>query len=185
MIKETLIESVIEEVVTFFDFDGTLCTTPLPEDGKVIYEQVTGKKYPHVGWWGRAESLDMDIFDIQPKAHVETIYRKVKSSPNEYSVLMTNRQIKLSGEVKKVLDSHDMTFEHYSYKSNNDEKGVRILKIMWQHYPEIKNIVFYDDDDKHLDNAIMVFSDYPEFKLKTVKINSDNHYLNQTDEKIK
>jgi len=181
MTKDTLIESITEQTVHFFDFDGTLMNSPLPEEGKLIYKQVTGKEYPHLGWWGRPESLDMDVFDIGTKLHVETIYRKVMSSPNDHAVLLTNRQLKLGGLVKKILDSHNMTFEHYSYKSDNDEKGDRILKIMKQYYPNVKNIVFYDDDQKHLDNAEMVLAG-TEYKLRTAKISSDLDYLTQNDE---
>jgi hypothetical protein len=172
------------EVVTFFDFDGCLFSTPLPETGKDIYAQVTGKKYPHVGWWGRPESLDLNIFDIQPKADIESIYRKVIRSPHDHAVLLTNRQLKLGDLVKKVLDKNQMPFEHYSYKHNNDEKGDRILQIMKQFYPGVKNIVFYDDDQRHLDNAEMVLGG-TDYNLKTVKISSDLDYQTQNDEKIK
>ena len=180
MTKETLIEGVVEETVHFFDFDGTIMHSPLPEDGTVVYKQKTGRDYPHKGWWGRPESLDMDIHDINPINTVETIYRKVISSPHDHAVLLTNRQEKLGVLVKKVLDKHNMPFEHYSYKNNNDEKGDRIFRIMTQFYPGIKNIVFYDDDQRHIDNANMVLGG-TDYNLKTVKISSDKDYLNQNE----
>ena len=62
-----------------------------------------------------------------------------------------------------------MPFEHYSYKHNNDENGDRILQIMKQFYPGVKNIIFYDDDQRHLDNAEMVLEG-TDYNLKTVKI---------------
>ena len=89
----------------------------------------------------------------------------------------------MGDEVKKVLDSHNMTFEHYSYKHNDHEKGDRMLEIMKKYYSGVKNIVFYDDDQKHLDNAEMVLAG-KDYNLKTVKISSDLDYLDQSD-KIK
>jgi hypothetical protein len=35
--------------------------TELPESGKQIYLDKTGKEWPHIGW-GKAESLDIEIF---------------------------------------------------------------------------------------------------------------------------
>lgn len=186
IIKKEIILEMTEpqETVHFFDFDGTIMDSPLPETGKDIYAQVTGKKYPHIGWWGRPESLDLNVFDIQPKADIESIYRKVIQSSHDHAVLLTNRQLKLGDLVKKVLDKHQMPFEHYSYKHNNDEKGDRILQIMKQFYPGVKNIIFYDDDQRHLDNAEMVLEG-TDYNLKTVKISSDLDYQTQNDEKIK
>jgi hypothetical protein len=38
--------------------------TELPESGKQIYLDKTGKEWPHIGWWGKAESLDIEILKI-------------------------------------------------------------------------------------------------------------------------
>ena len=47
-----------------FDFDDTLCHTPLPEDGKQIWFEKTGTEWPYNGWWSKPESLDLEVFDI-------------------------------------------------------------------------------------------------------------------------
>ena len=49
-----------------FDLDGTLMNTPSPEEGKPLWEKHYGEKYPHIGWWGRKESLDTNVFNIKP-----------------------------------------------------------------------------------------------------------------------
>jgi hypothetical protein len=41
-----------------YDFDGTLANTPTPREGKIMYENKIGQAWPHVGWWGRQESLE-------------------------------------------------------------------------------------------------------------------------------
>ena len=47
-----------------FDFDDTLFHTPLPEEGKKIWKEKTGQEWPHIGWWGKPESIDNEIFEI-------------------------------------------------------------------------------------------------------------------------
>lgn len=180
--KETIVEMVQkEETVYFFDFDGTLMNSPLPDAGKDYWSKVKGVKYPHKGWWSKEESLDMNVFDIQPKGQVETIYREVMTNPKDHAVLLTNRQFFLADQIEAVLDKHNMKFEFYSYKQDADEKGDRILKIMTTHYPNVKNIVFLDDDQKHLDNAEMVLAGKG-YNLKTIKISSDLDYKTQDNE---
>lgn len=53
-----------------YDMDGTLLYTPEPEYGIKAYEENTGLKYPHMGWWSKPESLDYNIFDIKPNMAV-------------------------------------------------------------------------------------------------------------------
>lgn len=152
--------------VVFFDFDGTLMDSPLPETGKDIYKEKTGNIYPHKGWWGRSESLDLKVFDIKTNPEIESIFRKYASDPNVKVVLLTNRQLKLAEPIMNVLSKHNMVFDVYSYKNDNREKGERILDIMQNKFPDIKSVEFYDDDVKHLDNTrdVLIDSDY-EFNL--------------------
>jgi len=171
---------MITETIYFFDFDGTLMYSPLPDEGKKIYKQKTGNEYPHKGWWSKPESLDLDIFDIQTKTNMEMEFRDVINNPKAHAVLLTNRLGRLGDAVKKVLDKHNMKFEHYSYKDTNKEKGERILDIMTKFYPNVKNIIFYDDDQKHIDNAKSVLAG-TDYNLRTVKISSDLDYLNQNE----
>lgn len=180
--KETIIEMVQkEETVYFFDFDGTLMNSPLPDTGKDYWSKIKGTKYPHKGWWSKKESLDMNVFDIQPKAQVETIYREVMTNSQDHAVLLTNRQYFLADQIEAVLEKHNIKFEIYSYKQDSDEKGDRILRIMKTHYPGVKNIVFLDDDQKHLDNAETVLAGKG-YNLKTIKISSDLDYKTQDNE---
>jgi hypothetical protein len=180
--KEIIVEMTQhEETVFFFDFDGTLMNSPLPDTGKEYWAKATGTKYPHKGWWSKKESLDLNVFNIQPKGQVESIYRKVMTNPQDHAVLLTNRQYFLADHIEKVLDKHNMKFEIYSYKKDADEKGDRILKMMTEHYPSVKNIIFLDDDITHLDNAEMVLAGKG-YNLKTIKINSDLDYNTQENE---
>lgn len=155
-----------ESRVVFYDFDGTLMDSPLPDPGKNIYREKTGKVYPHQGWWGRPESLDLNVFDIQTNPEIESLFRKDASDPNTRVVLLTNRLSKLSEPIKKILDKHNMTFDHYSFKNDGREKGERIYDILKSKYPETEFVEFYDDDIKHFQSVRdnLIETDY-EFKV--------------------
>ena len=165
MLNESIEESQPKRVV-FYDFDGTLMDSPLPDPGKQIYREKTGKVYPHQGWWGRAESLDLDVFDIETNSDVESMFRKDASDPNTYVVLLTNRLSRLSEPIKKVLAKHNMVFDYYSFKNDGREKGERIVDILKSNYPDATNVEFYDDDMKHIQNVRdnLIDTDY-EFKV--------------------
>lgn len=135
--------------ISFYDFDGCLMNTPEPEDGKRIYKEKTGVDYPHKGWWGRKESLDMNIFDIKYNDSVYRRYLKDKSNNNVLTILLTNRMDKLSDEVINILSKFDINFDEYSFKSGNKEKVDRI-KYFLSYYNDVDTIDIYDDRDKEL-----------------------------------
>ena len=56
-----------------FDFDKTMCFTPEPEEGKVIFKNKTGLDWPHRGWWGRSETLNLEIFSIPINQYVYSV----------------------------------------------------------------------------------------------------------------
>jgi hypothetical protein len=62
-IKQILKEGTEDTItrIAVFDFDGTLSDTPMPDTGRIEYEKITGSPWPHKGWWGRPETLDMDV----------------------------------------------------------------------------------------------------------------------------
>lgn len=151
--------------VVFYDFDSTLVDAPEPEFGKPYYKEKTGKDYPHIGWWGRKESLNMDVFDIKPIKEIEKIFFNASNDPNTYVVLLTNRRRELSNEVKKILDHHNMIFDYYSFKSDRKDKGDRLLEIV-NKFDDVTYIEFYDDDIKNIIDVrnTLIDSDF-EFKL--------------------
>jgi tRNA nucleotidyltransferase/poly(A) polymerase len=152
MMNEAVENKTIKKVA-FYDFDGTLMDSPLPDPGKSVYREKTGKVYPHQGWWGRPESLDLDVFDIQPNSELEALFRKDASDPNTRVVLLTNRLSRLSEPIKKILAKHNMIFDYYSFKNDGREKGERVYDILTSNYPEAELVEFYDDDIKHVQNV--------------------------------
>ena len=135
------------ETLYFFDFDGTLADSPEPEEGKRMYKDITGNDYPHRGWWGRKESLS--TFDVSLYDNIVSEYKKARNDPNAKVILLTNRLSFLKPLVLKILDENNITFDHLSFKSGAEEKDERIKKIL-NMYPDVKNIIIYDDRDEQL-----------------------------------
>lgn len=135
--------------ISFYDFDGTLIDSPLPEEGKEIWKEKTGEEYPHKGWWGRKESLDTKIFNIKPKDSVYKKYLKDKNDSDCVTVLLTNRLLKLKDYVLNILNENNIEFDEYSFKKGKEEKTDRILSFL-KKYPNVKIINLYDDRDKEI-----------------------------------
>ena len=115
------------EKISFFDFDGCLVRSPEPEWGRDEWESVKGISYPHKGWWGRSESLDLDVFEIKPINDVVSLMRRDINNPNTLVVVLTSRLIKLKNEVKSVLDTLNLYPDLYDLKKDNKSKGDRVL----------------------------------------------------------
>lgn len=136
--------------ISFYDFDGTLIDSPLPEEGKKIWKEKTGEEYPHKGWWGRKESLDTEVFDIKPKDSVYKKYLKDKNNSDCVTVLLTNRLLKLKDSVLNILNENNIEFDEYSFKKGKEEKTDRILSFL-NNYPDVEIINIYDDREKEID----------------------------------
>lgn len=136
--------------LAFYDMDGTLMDTPLPEEGKLHWKEVTGEDYPHLGWWGRAESLDTSVFDIKPFPTVLSQLKDDTARPDTRTVLLTNRIEKLRPAVMNLLRSNGISFDEYSLKNGGEEKDNRIERYIHK-YPDVKEVIFFDDRDKEID----------------------------------
>ena len=74
-----------------FDFDDTLFNTPKPEEGKPLFLEKTGKIWPHRGWWGKSETLDLDIFDIPLNKWINIMLRCQNTTSENFVMLATGR----------------------------------------------------------------------------------------------
>lgn len=151
----------VEDVfkVSVFDFDGTLIDTALPGVGKQIWKDVKGTDYPHVGWWGRAESLDVDIFENKPFDDIVIDYKQAIGEPNTHVSLCTGRLVKLRKEVQAVLDKYEFKFDDVVLNGDsrfNKGRGdtlsykLRYLGSLSKTFPNLKEIEFWDDRDEHM-----------------------------------
>lgn len=131
----------------FWDFDGTLAKSPLPDTGKEQWFKQHGTQYPHIGWWSKPESLCLDTFDIKPNDEVLYVLLNTLIF-NCTNWILTSRLPKLKEYVCNVLDNiHpnlSQDFDGMSFSSNLD-KGQRILKII--EGQEVTSIDVYEDRD--------------------------------------
>ena len=148
---------IINKII-FLDFDGTLMDSPLPETGKEIWAQKNGKEYPHLGWWGKEESLCLDTFDIKP---IDSVLNKIKNVDGSVlTVLLTNRVPKMEDAIKKVLKHNQIKLDYATFKAGRDNKGQRIAKFL-EKFPEATEVDFYDDMGEHFTDAQFLHDTFP------------------------
>ena len=135
-----------------FDFDRTLCLTPEPDYGKEIYKNVTGQNWPHRGWWGRPETLDLDIFSIPLEDFTYNEYVKFHNDEDAYLILATGRLTKLRNEVQSILDYHSLEFDEIHLNPGIDTfkfKSELFSKLIFKLKPD--TFTMYDDRQEHLE----------------------------------
>jgi hypothetical protein len=128
------------------DFDGTLINSPLPEEGKSMWEKYYNKKFPYIGWWGRPESLDLNVFDIKPFLTELKQFKKERITPNTYIIILTSRIEKLRPQVQAVLDKNNIVADKLDMKRVEGDKGKKLLRYI-QEFPDLKVVNVYDDRD--------------------------------------
>lgn len=138
--------------IAVFDFDQTIAYTPLPEDGKIEYKNKVGKEWPYSGWWGRKESLDTDIFDIKINKKVVNDYNDNSNTDKILLVLLTGRISKLSGEVEKILNKHNLHFDEYHYNDggSTDKFKLSVLDKLIKKYENVEYVEMWDDRLEHI-----------------------------------
>jgi hypothetical protein len=143
------------------DFDGTLIDSPEKEQGKVEWSEKTGKLYPYQGWWGRPESLDLQVFDIKPFPSVLHQLKKEQKTPNTYVLILTSRMEKLRSEVQAVLDANNISVDKLDMKRAEGNKGVKVLRYV-QQFPDLEEINVYEDRDTDIEAYENIRNKMPE-----------------------
>jgi hypothetical protein len=134
-----------------FDFDGTLCYTPGPDEGKKIWEEKTGTVFPYPGWWSKKETLDLDIFDIPVNPFVYRKYLEAVVDEETFTLLATGRIVKLQREVEKVLRANNLEFDLVACNNAGDTyhfKTKLFERLIKEYKPEV--FVMYDDRHSHI-----------------------------------
>jgi FMN phosphatase YigB (HAD superfamily) len=134
-----------------FDFDDTLFKTPLPDVGKVQWEEYTGEKWPYRGWWSKPESLNMEIFNIPLNKPIYKQYLKAISDPSNYVILATGRIEPLRGEVEDILNVNEITFDEVHLNPGTDTYDFKknlFFRLINELKPE--EYIMFDDREEHL-----------------------------------
>ncbi len=151
--KEVIKESE-ERIITHiavFDFDNTTIDSPTPEIGKQTWKEKTGKDWEHKGWWGKIDSLSMEVFDLKPIGETLKGYNRVKNDPTVYKVLLTGRIGKFENQVKKILNSHGIKFDEYLFndKGNTLEFKIHELEELTKKFSNATIVECWDDREEH------------------------------------
>jgi len=149
-------EEIFNDLITklfVYDYDGTLINTPLPEDGKPMWEKFHGKEYPHVGWWSKIESMDMDVFEMVTLPEALGFYKISKAMDDAANIMMTGRRetTVLMDRCKEILDSHGFEFDQYRYNYGGEtceNKISQLTKVLVAN-PNIVEVTLYDDRLSH------------------------------------
>jgi hypothetical protein len=151
-----------------FDFDDTLCMTPNPLEGRQIWldkfkfefpaktkeQEIENRKKRLTGWWGREESLDLDVFEIPKNEWVYKKYLEATSKDESYIILATGRLEKafnMRVRVETILQKHNLSFDEihlnwgmdtFKFKCSLFEQLIRKIKPT--------EFIMYDDRESHL-----------------------------------
>lgn len=151
LIMETVGDPLDINKIAIFDFDGTLMDTPHAEEGKREWEEKTGSPYPHRGWWSKRESLDTEVFNIQPIKSTISDYVIESDTPNTYMVMLTGRLPNQKDQVEDILHSNDIVFDEYHYKDDGDTLNSKLNTIvsLLNRFPNTELIEMYEDREPH------------------------------------
>jgi len=160
--------------IEIFDFDGTLVDTQLPESGKEIWKQKTGNDWPHVGWWGRVESLNMNIFEQKPVMNIVAKLNEGNSNDSILKVLLTGRRNKddIMAAVMEILNANKLKLDLHLFNYGGDTCANKIEQMgkLLEDFPNVKVITFFDDRTAHIPK-------FKEFGDEMVKIGRLNEFI--------
>lgn len=163
--------------LAYWDFDGTLANTPLPNPGKDIWSAFYNIPYPYEGWWGRIESMDPNVFTIKTRPDVHNLYNELNIDFSVRNYILTSRQPKFEPLIKDILQNNGIKVEQIFTAKGSITKGERILA----HVKELLNdnivtdVYFFDDRNKEIVTVEAVRDDLHVLgiKLHIIKIESD------------
>ena len=186
-VNKKLLKEQTENInkISIFDFDGTLMKTPDSTEGKKQWEEFYGKDYPHIGWWGKPESLDDAVFDIQPIESTVSDYKKEMGNPNTFVIMLTGRLPHQSSQVEELLALHNIYFKEYHYKSNGDTLTSKLntIKSLLNRFPQVKDIEMWEDREAHV-NAFGEWGKENGVNIKVNYITDDVVPLNESTESM-
>lgn len=156
--------------LSVFDFDGTIVDTPTKETGSITYKEKTGQEWPYQGWWGRPETLDMNIFDMEPVPSVLSAYRKERAEAKTMTIMLTGRIPRLRKLVEAILDKFGFKFDSYNYNmgGSTDVSKIKTMTEILDRHKGITDVEMWDDRTDH----IPIFQKWGNGLVKEGRLNS-------------
>jgi hypothetical protein len=133
-----------------FDLDNTLMCSIMPEEGKKIWKEKTNTDYPHLGWWGRKESLNTEVFDIKLFPTIVNLIKRDCNNLEAYVIILTSRIPRLEPEIQKILTDNGINVDNIDTKKDYRTKGQRLMTYVNQ-MPDLEEINLFDDEDHNIE----------------------------------
>jgi|SRR6478735_8476378 len=142
--------------IVVYDFDSTLFRTPEKNDENMkLWKEKMCTDWKG-GWWGNKESLNLNIFDINPIDYVyESALKDIQDS-NSYVILLTGRIMKLEKNVKEVCSKFGLCFDRYYFNNTNDTLTFKlsVLQKLKDEFKDTENFVMWEDRVEHIPHFI-------------------------------
>lgn len=174
-----LVENLERKIkkINFFDFDKTLFYTDGPDEGKKKFERIYGKKYPHIGWISKPESLDLSL-DIKPIKSTLKYYHLL-SDNDAINVLLSDRLPKMAPYIQNILNEWNIHIDEYLL--NTGPHKTERIKDFIENYPGIVEINIFDDKDSVLKSHQSLKDLYEiwrnDLKINIFKVDGEKVYL--------
>ena len=130
-----------------FDCDDTLWNLPYEENGSFM---------------DLPESLN---YNFKYKQHIVDIYNHRKKDSNNKTVILTNRINSLEELLLEKLKKQNITFDYKLFRRLDRDKSHR-LKDLLKSLPNVEEIEFYDDKEKHIKSIDKLKLRFPNIKFK-------------------
>ena len=134
-----------------FDFDDTLFFTPNKTE-KNLEKVNKNRENKITGWWGRPESLDLNLFDIPINPSMRSVYM---DNITARKILVTGRIKRCSSMVKKILDKNEIYLDKLYFCDHRKTVDFKLdifeKEITAMSYGEVE---IYDDRKEHIDDFL-------------------------------
>ena len=132
-----------------FDFDGTLAMSPGPMEGRRMYEQGTGEKWPHRGWLGWPESL-LPPMRVPPGPALAE-FRSHVNRAGSRTIVLTGRVENTKPGLMNVLENFQIYPDKVFFKPNITSELTASFKlktmkqILKTEFSDVTVVKFWDD----------------------------------------
>jgi hypothetical protein len=148
--------------LVIYDFDSTLCKSPENTDeNKALWEEKTGGQWARNkdgsykrGWWGKEETLDPNVFDIELVEFVKEEAIKDILDVDTYAVLLTGRRSNCSANVKEILRQHGVPhFNKYLFNTRGNTQQFKVEEMgkLFKEFPNLEEYTLWEDRIEHIE----------------------------------
>ena len=184
---------IMKKRAVVYDFDNTIWHSHDRESGMQLYLKEMKVRWPHVGWYGRIETLQYPFvaYPVDEKYLVTEVFNQYKIDKGREDTniyLMTGRPLKMKSHIVELLNKVGMTFDRYFFKTNFKDTIIEKLKNISDEiiHPDLEILEIWEDRSEHVDEFLKESRNNWIEKLKTIVIHdvtANQHYTVQNLQK--